>query len=171
ADVVDGLHPPAAEVLSGVLRHRGILGKQIVCLEAASRTTFDDAHALSAFLERRPQDRVIVVTNAFHTRRARFVFQRVLGDNADRLQFVAAPNPGFADETWWQNRSSAHMVLAENLKLVFYVFRYSGPSGWVVSLLFIAIVWRWQTLRVAGRTAPRARSNPAGGPSQGEPAR
>ncbi|MBX3439367.1 MAG: YdcF family protein [Planctomycetaceae bacterium] len=156
ADVADGLRPATHELLVQVLQHRGILRENIVCLTGASRTTFDDAHALSAYLENRPDDRVIVVTNAFHTRRARFIFRRVLGDQAQRLQFVAAPNPGFAEQTWWQNRSSANIVLAENLKLVFYVFRYSGLYGWAATLLVITVVWRWWRIRSVRTPRPPA---------------
>lgn len=169
-DVTDGLRPPAADVVAAVVRHRGVLDENIVCLEAASRTTFDDAHALAAFLEQRPHDRVIVVTNAFHTRRARFIFRRVLGDNADRVRVVSAPNPGFAEETWWQNRFSANIVLAENLKLGFYFVRYSGLSSGIVSLLVILLVWRmwhtavrpWRDRRSSGtEVSPEGRQTPA----------
>ncbi len=163
ADVTDGIKPQTAEVLRRILLQRGIPTDKVLCLEGASRTTFEDATALSAYLETRPQDRVIVVTNAFHTRRARFIFRRVMGDNADRLQFVAAPNPGFADETWWQNRSSANMVLSENVKLGFYLFRYSGPYVWVSSLLLISILWKWW------RTVSRQMSLRARSGSENEP--
>lgn len=144
ADMRDGLQPTTAELLKQVLQHRGIPPKKIVCLDSASQTTFDDACALAAFLENRPHDRVTVVTNAFHTRRARFIFRRVFGDAAQRFQFVSAPNPGFTERTWWQNRSSANTVLSENLKLAFYVFRYSDPSIWLGSLLGAALLWRWK---------------------------
>ncbi len=154
ADVTDGIKPQTAEVLRRILLHRGISNAKVLCLTGASRTTFEDATALSAYLETRPQDRVIVVTNAFHTRRARFIFRRVLGDDADRLTFVAAPNPGFAEETWWQNRSSANMVLSENVKLGFYLFRYSGPYVWASSLLLVPLLWR-RRQRLSCPTPPR----------------
>lgn len=140
-DVMDGLQPPTAVILSQILRHRGIPRRNILFLKGASRTTFDDARALLSYLEDRPADRVIVITSAFHTRRARFIFRRVLDVGTDRLRFVAAPNPGFADENWWQHRSGARIVLSEYLKLAFYLFRYSNLHVWMSGFLLIAIVW------------------------------
>jgi uncharacterized SAM-binding protein YcdF (DUF218 family) len=146
ADVKDGLTPPTASVLRRVVESRGVPSEDVVLLEGESRTTFGDARALLRFLQGRPQDRVIVVTNAFHTRRARFIFRRVLGREADRLRFVAAPNPGFADHDWWKHRSGASTVLSENLKLGFYRVRYSSVRDWtsVALLIGIALLLRRQ---------------------------
>lgn len=141
ADVKDGLSPPTAIVLGRVVEARGVPSEQIVLLTGASRTTFGDARALLRFLQDRPQDRVIVVTNAFHTRRARFIFRRVLGAEADRLRFVAAPNPGFADHDWWKHRNGASTVLSENLKMGFYLVRYSSVREWMCVALLIGVAW------------------------------
>ncbi len=170
ADVRDGLKPQTADVLRRILLHRGIPRDKVLCLTGASRTTFEDATALSAYLETRPDDRVIVVTNAYHTRRARFIFRRVMGDTADRLQFVAAPNPGFAEKTWWQNRSSANAVLSENVKLGFYLFRYSGPYVWVGSLLLVSLLWKWRPFATSP-TPPRTKAGSENEPREPQPIR
>jgi len=132
ADEKDGISLPTSEVIRRVLMQRGIPDEKVLLLTGASRTTFDDARALAAHLERRPQNTVIVITNAFHTRRTRYIFRQVLGAKAVQLRFVAAPNPGFADDNWWQQRSGIRIVLSENLKLAFYHCRYSDWQRWLV---------------------------------------
>ncbi len=148
ADEKDGISLPTSEVVRRILVQRGIPDEKIVSLEGASRTTFDDASALATYLESRPLNTVIVITNSFHTRRTRYIFRQVLGPKAERLRFVAAPNPGFADDNWWQQRSGMRIILSENLKLAFYYFRYGNGWMWVVgggvigAISLIAQSWR-----------------------------
>jgi len=153
ADVKDGVSLPTTEVIRSVLMHRGIPEEKIVSLGGASRTTFDDARALQVYLEGKPADRVIVITNAFHTRRSRYIFRRVLGAEAERLRFVAAPNPGFADDDWWRHRSGLRIILSENFKLGFYLIRYADPRLWAVcgslALGLLLIGWRQGKIRQA----------------------
>ena len=133
ADEMDGISQPTSEIVRRVLLHRGIPQEKIVSLDGANRTTFDDARVLSDYLDSVPQDTVIVITNAFHTRRTRFIFREVLGRKSERLRFVAAPNPGFADDNWWQQRSGIRSVLSENIKLWFYFLRYGNLWVWLLS--------------------------------------
>lgn len=132
ADEKDGISPPTSEIVRRILLHRGISKETIISLKSANRTTFDDARVLAGYLESEPQDTVIVITNAFHTRRTRYIFREVLGRKADRLRFIAAPNPGFADDNWWQQRSGIRIVLSENIKLLFYFLRYGDLLVWCV---------------------------------------
>ncbi|MCA9073900.1 MAG: YdcF family protein [Planctomycetaceae bacterium] len=146
ADEKDGISQPTSEIVRRILLHRGIPEMKIVSLNCANRTTFDDARALAEFLESKPLDTVIVITNAFHTRRTRYIFREVLGSKADRLRFVAAPNPGFADDNWWQQRTGIRIVLSENIKLFFYFLRYGDFLIWVVGGggLLTGGMWVWR---------------------------
>ncbi|MEZ6054716.1 MAG: YdcF family protein [Planctomycetaceae bacterium] len=171
ADEEDGISLPTSEIIRSIVRHRGIPDEKIVSLPGASRTTFDDARALAAYLESRHEDTVTVITNAFHTRRTRYIFQKVLGPKAERLRFVAAPNPGFADDNWWQQRSATRIVLSENLKLAFYYFRYGDRSWWVgiVSVIIAIgfIAWRQRkTLQLIGKPAKAEDQNRTADPCE-----
>ncbi len=152
ADEKDGISLPTSEIVRHILKHRGIPNEKILSLPGASRTTFDDARALAAYLESKPQDTVIVITNAFHSRRTRYIFRQVLGPMSGRLRFVAAPNPGFADDNWWQTRSGVRIVLSENLKLAFYLVRYTDVRLWSlcggIILMVCGLLW-WRSGRSA----------------------
>ncbi len=164
ADEKDGISLPTNEIVRRVLRHRGIPDEKILPLPGASRTTFDDARALAAYLESRPHDTVIVITNAFHSRRTRYIFRQVLGPMSDRLRFVAAPNPGFADDNWWQTRSGARIVLSENLKLAFYRVRYTDVRWWGLcggTMLMVSGLFWWRRRSRAMIGQSGARVSPA----------
>lgn len=159
ADIKDGIIPPTAEISRKILLHRGIPADRIVLLPTESRTTFDDAQALGEFL-RGKDDRVTIVTSAFHTRRARFVFDKVLGPTSDRIWILSAPNPGFVTERWWESREGLRLVLTEYLKLGFYYVRYSSlPQQLACAFVLAALLW-WR-LTTSRRRSPERVENAA----------
>lgn len=148
ADVKDGITLPTAQISRRILRHAGIADDQILLLRSQSRTTFDDARALADFLRDR-EPRVTVVTSAFHTRRASFVFRKVFGTDANRIRVVSAPNPGFDNSNWWHRREGLRLILTEYLKLAYYFVRYTHPIthlAWALPLAALG-VWRVRSSR------------------------
>lgn len=144
-DVEDGIVPPAHETIRRVLVRRGVPRQDVVILDGQARHTHDEARSLATFLESSPDARVTVVTSNFHTRRARWIFRRVLGDRAAGVRFVSAPAYGIEVETWWQVEDGVRFVLGEYLKLTFYGVRY-GRLCYVVAaaaaLILAILVYR-----------------------------
>lgn len=122
-EVSDGIVPSAEEIESAVLRARGVGEDRIAIMEGDHLSTFDEARSLRRLLEENPGDAAIVVTNAYHTRRARWTFRTVLGAHAKRVRFVSAPN-SFRTSTWWRTPDGTKCVVSEYVKLVAYWLRY-----------------------------------------------
>jgi uncharacterized SAM-binding protein YcdF (DUF218 family) len=145
-DVEDGIRPPSAELNRRVLAHRGVPEHKIVQLEVGSSSTADEAGALARYLSAHPGERVAVVTNALHTRRARWTFARRLGEKIDRVSYVSAPNPGFEAEDWWKSEAGLWAVTSEYTKLAYYWLRYGHGLVWcgggVVTAIAIVVVGR-----------------------------
>jgi uncharacterized SAM-binding protein YcdF (DUF218 family) len=120
----DGLIPPDHELIEQALRHRGVPNEAIVRLPHACATTFDEAEALREYLEDAPATSVTVVTTTHHTRRAQWIFRRVLGDKANVLRFVSAPTDGFDASNWWRYEEGCAAYLSEYVKLAFYLWQY-----------------------------------------------
>ena len=118
---------PFHEITASLLLWGGARADQITILPQPCATTYDEAMALRAFLEDRPQARITVVTSNFHTRRARFAFARVLRDTPHELTFVAAPtiDPG----AWWHHERGLVSYAKEVAKLAFYWLRYGVVSA------------------------------------------
>jgi uncharacterized SAM-binding protein YcdF (DUF218 family) len=107
-------------VIERILVARGVPGEAIVLLDGECASTGDEAEALARFLDSHPDGSVAVVTNPYHTRRARGAFRRVLGDRASGVHFVAAPGEGFGAGDWWHSEDGFKTYAREFAKLAYY---------------------------------------------------
>jgi uncharacterized SAM-binding protein YcdF (DUF218 family) len=111
------------EIVRRVLIARGVPDEAIVTLPGEVTSTRDEARALHRFLESHTDATVAVVTNGFHTRRARMLFRHELGGYMDRLFFVAAPMDEFDSDNWWRHEGGVSCYATEYFKLVYYGLR------------------------------------------------
>ncbi len=110
----------------------GVPSEVIAIDETAVLTTHDEAVLLKNYIDTHPDSNiktVTVVTDPYHSRRARWIYQKVLGED---IHVIMAPVPrnrtGFA-KYWWTDAKSRQLVWQEYVKLVFYYFRYEASSG------------------------------------------
>lgn len=122
-EVLDGLWPAEHEITRRVLIARGAPAANIRLLPGECASTLDEAHALAAVLKAEPEGTVAVVTHAYHTRRARMLFRRVLGPDLVRVSFVAAPVDEVDPGRWWRSEIGFVLYVNEYLKLVLYSLR------------------------------------------------
>ena len=110
---------------------------------------FDDFTVMSTYMEAErlkewiaqspyPVRSVMIVSDPFHMRRARWTFQKVLGD---KIEVQMAPVPFELtpyQRTWWKDQQSRQNVREEYSKFIYYLFRYQYSWGffrdWLVSL-------------------------------------
>jgi len=102
-------------------------------------STYSEAIRLQAYIAQSetPIRSVIVISDAYHMRRARWAYRQVLGD---QVEVWMAPVP-FEDSPlrreWWSHPRSRKRVCEEYLKLVYYYARYKvfrGPiQEWLAS--------------------------------------
>jgi uncharacterized SAM-binding protein YcdF (DUF218 family) len=112
------------EITRGVLKARGVPEQAIRVLPGEISSTADEARVLAAFLKDEPEARVAVVTNGFHTRRARWIFRRALGEGGERIQLVGVPHEGVDEQSWWRTSLGCVLYVSEYAKLVYYRLRY-----------------------------------------------
>ncbi len=109
----------------------GVAPEAIFTDDSTVISTYQEAERVKAFIEAHPDQirSVIVVTDAYHTRRARWAYEKVLGD---QVKVIMAPVPfeqaGYSSR-WWANATSRKLVLTEYLKYFFYLLRYQWTSG------------------------------------------
>ena len=126
----------ATEMTRQILIRRGISESRIVTLEGDSDNTLGDAMALDRYFQRFGVIDVIIVTNANHSRRARWAFTQVLSQQQSHLRFYTAPN-GYDASVWWISRKGRQAVLSEWVKFAIY-FTYYGP-GWIWCMVLFTI--------------------------------
>ncbi len=130
-DVLGGVEFSPAEMTRQILIRGGVPHSAIVTLPGDSDSTLDDARALDRYFQQHDVADVIIVTNAYHTRRTRWTFRQALPKSQHRLRFYAAPN-GFDDRTWWTTRKGRQSVLSEWLKFSYYLIRHGHGWVWIV---------------------------------------
>lgn len=80
--------------------------------------TSDEAEALSDWCQRNGLRRVIVVTSADHSRRARRALHRQLDGRLARVTVRYSPYSVFDPDRWWQTRDGVRTELVESEKLL-----------------------------------------------------
>jgi uncharacterized SAM-binding protein YcdF (DUF218 family) len=94
-------------------------------------STYEEAVLLNEYILAHPEQvrSVIIVTDYYHTRRARWIYQKVLGDD---IRVLMAPVPfsqaGYSSR-WWESAVTRKMVRNEWVKYIFYLLRYQASSG------------------------------------------
>lgn len=121
-----GLAPTHDELYRKVLELEGVRSGAIQRVPGVVDSSWDEARALREYLASYPAKRLILVTSAEHTRRARWVFRKVLAQVPVDVQMAAARHLRFDETNWWKTDEGALAYLHEYLKL---------PVYWVMSVL------------------------------------
>jgi len=123
-EAAEGLMPSETEICRKVLVIRGVAPEAIEVLEGTVDSTFDEAASLSRYLDAHPNTTVAIVTTDWHTRRARTVFRKVLGERAGQIYFVGIPPDRYGADDWWKTEEGFTAYTSELLKSVYYAIRY-----------------------------------------------
>ena len=100
-----------AELEQHDLTDRGVPATAVVRLTHSATDTREEAIAISQLLSSHGWKRVILVTSTYHTRRSRYICERVLPAGTV-LRVVAARDSGYNPDNWWNTR--------EGLKIFFH---------------------------------------------------
>lgn len=87
-------------------------------------STLDEAVDFAAFARGRGFERVILVTDAFHTRRSVYVFTKIAEKAGLSITFEASPakNRIYNTENWWRVEKGLHDYFFESIKYIMYQF-------------------------------------------------
>jgi uncharacterized SAM-binding protein YcdF (DUF218 family) len=93
----------------------------VASLKGGATSTFDEAYDLRKFSEAEGFKRLILVTDAFHTRRAYHAFQTVFAGSEIRLEMSAAKNDIFNESNWWTSDQGISAYVLESIKYPVYL--------------------------------------------------
>ncbi len=105
---------------------QGVPADAIEVLTEIVEGTQDEAVLFAKTVRTRNLKTVLLVTSAYHTRRALSVFETVLHDNTDSIEIgIAAPEtPSPSPYYWWLSPKGWKAVAGEYLKIVYYWIYY-----------------------------------------------
>jgi uncharacterized SAM-binding protein YcdF (DUF218 family) len=120
-------NPLFVERAAGELRRAGVPAEKIEIIWKPVSSTQEEAGALREFADARGLRSVLVVTSAYHSRRALWTLRRAFrGANvAVGLEAVAPGEQSPRPAAWWLSELGWKMVAGEYLKLVYYRLRYA----------------------------------------------
>jgi len=121
-----GLVDNPTDIAVEVMQLRGVPADKILVLNTSGpvTSTFDEARTLRQYVEANDIHSVIMVTSAFHTRRARWIFEKELAGVQVELEVAGAPYPSYDAGNWWQDENGLINLNNEYIKLIFYLIKY-----------------------------------------------
>lgn len=119
----------AAALVEHDLVERGVPKEKIVRYAHDAENTREEAEGLLGIVTARKWKSVIVVTSNYHTRRARYIFQKVFGA-ACSVRVASAHDAEFDPERWWEKRSSVKLFAREmeGMVVAMWELRAKGNS-------------------------------------------
>lgn len=124
--VKSGLTRNVTDLAIAVLEEEGLSRDRIVQLpaEGGVTSTFDEAFRLRKYAESTGARRILVVTSAIHTRRARWAIEHERKGLPLDIRMVAVADPRYDENNWWRREEGFIGTQNEYLKLLFYRIRY-----------------------------------------------
>ena len=110
-----------AELEEHDLTNRGVPSAAVVRLTHRATDTREEAVAIAQLLSSRGWKRVILVTSNYHTRRSRYICERIFPAGTV-LRVVAARDSEYNPEQWWLSR--------QGMKLFFHEFVGLPEAMW-----------------------------------------
>lgn len=119
-------NPPYVVLEQRELIANGVLPDAITVLPGKVSGTDDEAAKLAAEADTGTLKSVVIVTSAYHSRRALWTFDRILSDKNIDIGVSFAPPGGATPKTWswWMGFRGWQMVAGEYIKLAVYRMYY-----------------------------------------------
>jgi uncharacterized SAM-binding protein YcdF (DUF218 family) len=121
-----GLYPNGTDVSIQVMQKLGVPTEKItvIAVEGGVTSTRDEALVLRHYIDRYNLQHIIVVTSAFHTRRARWIIEKTLSGSDATLMVAAAPHWKYDETNWWRQELGLIALANEYIKLLYYFVSY-----------------------------------------------
>jgi uncharacterized SAM-binding protein YcdF (DUF218 family) len=101
-----------SELMQRDLTAMGVPSNAIIQFPHRAANTGEEAFALGKFLSAHGWKRIILVTSNYHTRRARYIYERALPAGM-QLRVVAASDSDFDPDTWWRSYKGINLMAHE----------------------------------------------------------
>jgi uncharacterized SAM-binding protein YcdF (DUF218 family) len=125
------LRPGASitDLLQHDLIERGVPKEKIVVFAQDADSTAEEAAALARFSSEHHFRSAILVTSNYHTRRARYIFEKVF-PSSSAISVAAARDGDFDPDHWWEKRKSEELFAHEiaGMLVAFWDFHFSSKG-------------------------------------------
>jgi uncharacterized SAM-binding protein YcdF (DUF218 family) len=116
-----------SELMEHDLVERGVPRDKIVRFAHDADSTSEEAAALAHFAEGRKWKSVVVVTSNYHTRRARYILEKVFPLGI-AVSVASARDGDFDPERWWEKRKSVKIFAQELVGMCVALWEMRGAK-------------------------------------------
>ena len=92
----------------------------IINAKNKASSTLAEAKFLKQLFEKRHFKSIIIVTSNYHTKRAKWVFSKVLKGTNIKISVHPSENSNYNPSSWWKDRNSTKTLFYEYTKLLWY---------------------------------------------------
>lgn len=124
--VAEQRNPLFAELAAEELRQQGVPPEKIETIPEAASSTYEEALRLRAYSSAHHLRSILVVTSAYHSRRALWTLRRVFEGSGIEIG-LDTPGTGIqtpAPATWWWHPAGWRIVPGEYVKMLYYWMKY-----------------------------------------------
>jgi uncharacterized SAM-binding protein YcdF (DUF218 family) len=109
------------------LEEKGVPRSRIEVLSPVVNSTYDEAILIHKYVEDHKIKSLIIVTSAYHSRRARWIFRKVFQGSQTRIGLnpVSTGQQTPTTYSWWIYTDGWRLVIGEYLKSIYYWLKYS----------------------------------------------
>lgn len=100
------------------LLNNGIPGGNILITDLTVNTTLDEAVAVRDLMLKRQYQSAIVVTDPYHTRRTKILFDQIFADEDITIMIKAVRSSWFNSKVWFTSLRGWQFTIVEYLKLI-----------------------------------------------------
>jgi uncharacterized SAM-binding protein YcdF (DUF218 family) len=121
---IPGIRAEYAELMKTEAVWQGVPEGHILVAPGMVETTYQEALAMRQLAEENGLRSLIIVTDPFHTRRARMAFQAAFRGTGITLIMQPVNESWYQSDSWWQTRDGLRETWIEYAKLLVYVVGY-----------------------------------------------
>lgn len=125
-----------SDLMNRDLIQHGVPPSAITIFHHNAANTLDEAKALRMLIGENHWHRVIIVTSNYHTRRARYIFRRVLPLDV-AVELAPARDSEYDPNDWWEHRESVKIFFHEfggMFVAMWDLRRTAAPAGALLNL-------------------------------------
>jgi uncharacterized SAM-binding protein YcdF (DUF218 family) len=121
---VPGIRESYSELVKREAIWQRVPEENILIAPGTAETTYEEALAVRQLVEERGLRSLIVVTDPYHTRRARMAFRDVFRGTGIEIIVRPVNEHWYKPDSWWKSRDGLRETWTEYLKLILYVVGY-----------------------------------------------
>ncbi len=117
-----GIDINEAQLTDSALVHFGVPQERIIMLPKGT-STLEEASVIKDFCVKKGQLKAMVLSDKFHTGRAKKLIRPILKKEGIELVMVGSPSSQYDEDNWWESENGLIMVNNEYAKVFYYLLK------------------------------------------------